>query len=113
MRPIMRIRAAIIGAALGALAAVVVHYPLTESARLALALFLALTACIYLGALLAQKQTVLTAFGELLVGTGVFVCSFLGIVSSASWLAAGRIVITIVYCGPDPNRMMHRGTHGS
>lgn len=85
----MRIRAAIIGAALAALAAVVVHYPLAGSARLLLALFLALTACVYLGALLAQKQTALTTVGELLVGTGVFICSFLGIVSSASWLAAG------------------------
>ena len=75
----MRIRAAIIGAALAALAAVVVHYPLTGSARLLLALFLALTACVCLAALLVQTQTSLTTVGELLVGTGVFVGAFLGV----------------------------------
>ena len=88
----MRIRAAIIGATLAILAAVVVHYPLTGSARLLLALFLALTACVYLGALLVQKQTMLTTVGELTVGAGVFASSFLGVVSSALWLAAGYVL---------------------
>lgn len=85
----MRIRAAIIGAALAMLAAVVVHYPLAGSARLALALFLALTACVYLGALLAQTQTPLTTVSELVVGGIVFLCAFLGMAFSALWLAVG------------------------
>lgn len=88
----MRTRAAIIGAALAMLAAVVAHYPLTGSARLLLALFLALTACVYLGALLAQTQALLTTVGELLVGTGIFVCAFLGVTFSALWLAAGYML---------------------
>jgi hypothetical protein len=85
----MRIQAAIIGATLAVLVAVVVHYPLAGSARLLLALFLALTVCLYLGALLAQTQTLLTTVGELLVGGVVFACAFLGAAFSALWLAAG------------------------
>ena len=46
----------------------------------------------YLGALLAQTQTLLTTVGELMVGAGVFASSFLGAVSSALWLAAGCVL---------------------
>ncbi|MFQ5759969.1 MAG: DUF6010 family protein [Acidiferrobacterales bacterium] len=88
----MRIRGAIVGAALGALAAAAIHYLLAGSARPLLALFLALTACVYLGALLAQTQTLLTTVGELLVGGAVFVCAFLGVAFSALWLVAGYVL---------------------
>lgn len=85
----MRISGAIVGAALAVLAGATIHYSFAASARVLLALFLALTACVYLGALLAQKQPMFTAAGELAVGGTVFVFAFLGVVSSASWLTAG------------------------
>lgn len=84
-----RKRGALIGLALAAIAAVVIHGPLASQGRVLLGLFLALTACVYLGALLAQKQTKTVAAAELAVGALVFLCSFLGVASSVLWLAAG------------------------
>jgi hypothetical protein len=78
---------------LGLVAAVVavsgLHLPFPEYSRLVLALFLALTGCVYLGALLAQTQKASTALMELGVAGAVFGCSFLGMTSSPLWIAAG------------------------
>ena len=87
-----RIKGALIGLTLAVIAAVLILGPLASQGRVLLGLFLALTACVYLGALLAQKQTKLVAVAELTVGTFVFLCSFLGVTSSVLWLAAGYAV---------------------
>ena len=77
-----RNKGSLIGLALAAIAAVVILGPLASQGRVLLGLFLALTACVYLGALLAQKQTKTVAAAELTVGALVFLCSFLGVASS-------------------------------
>ena len=74
-----RNKGALIGLALAAIAAVLILGPLASQGRVLLGLFLALTACVYLGALLAQKQTKTVAAAELTVGALVFLCSFLGV----------------------------------
>ena len=80
------------GFGLAVIAAVLVHGPLASQGRVWLGLFLALTACVYLGALLAQKQTTGVAGSELAAGALVFVCSYLGVTSSVLWLAVGYAV---------------------
>ena len=84
-----RNKGALIGLGLAAIAVVVILGPLASQGRVLLGLFLALTACVYLGALLAQKQTKPVAAAELTVGALVFLCSFLGVASSVLWLAVG------------------------
>lgn len=88
----MRIRAAVAGAALAVVVAAALHQPWIAGGRLLLGLFLALTACVYLGALLAQKQGVVTTLGEMAVALAVFACAFLGVAGSAVWLAVGYAV---------------------
>jgi hypothetical protein len=85
----MRIRAALFGLSAAVVAAAGVHWPFPTYARLVLALFLALTACVYLGALLAQPSPRVTAVLELGVAGAVFACSLLGMTASAYWLAVG------------------------
>ena len=77
-----RNKGSLIGLALAAIAAVLILGPLASQGRVLLGLFLALTACVYLGALLAQKQSKTVAAAELTVGALVFLCSFLGVASS-------------------------------
>ena len=87
-----RIRGAIAGAALALLAISAVHYPLARVSVPLLSLFLALTACVYLGALLAQTQRPAVVAAESAVALVVFVCAALGTLASAGWLAAGYAV---------------------
>lgn len=83
------------GAALGAILAVVaitgLHWPLRSEALNGLALFLALTACVYPGALLAQSTASATAASELAVGIAVFAAAWLGVAHDPLWLAAGYL----------------------
>jgi hypothetical protein len=57
-----------------------------------LALFLALTACVYPGALLAQRQKLQVMLSELTLMLVVFVCAFFGTIDSMMWLAAGYAI---------------------
>ncbi|MEN8144131.1 MAG: DUF6010 family protein [Gemmatimonadota bacterium] len=66
-----------------------IHGPLAETGHLALALFLALTACTYPGALLAQKSSATTALFELALAAAVFVLAYMGATGSIVWLRAG------------------------
>lgn len=84
-----RLRGAFVGAALAVVAAVGLHFPLAGAAVALLSLFLALTACVYLGALLAQRQTAAVVLSELAVGAVVFLCAIFGTLGSVLWLAAG------------------------
>ena len=80
------------GAALALIAVAAIHFPFAEIGVPLLSLFLALTACVYLGALLAQDQKHGVVLAELTVGLLVFVCAILGTLASAGWLAAGYAV---------------------
>lgn len=76
----------------GALAAAVLlglHWPGRPYATELLACFLAFTACVYPGGLLAQAQRRGTVAAELAVALLVLACAVLGLVQSALWLAAG------------------------
>lgn len=84
-----RLTGALVGAALATVAAVAIHFPLAGIGVPLLALFLALTACVYLGALLAQPQTTGVALSEIAVGFAVFLCAIFGTLGSVLWLAAG------------------------
>ena len=85
----MAIRAALLGAVAAIVGLAGVHLPFPSQSWLVLALFLALTACVYLGALLAQPQRRGTQAAELTVGATVFACAFLGMAASPLWLAGG------------------------
>ena len=80
------------GAALALISISAVHFPLKHIGVPLLSLFLALTACVYLGALLAQAQRPMVVVAESMVGLAVFVCALLGAVASAGWLAAGYVI---------------------
>jgi hypothetical protein len=57
-----------------------------------MALFLALTACVYPGALLAQSQRPATALAELAVAGAVYACALLGMTTTAAWLTVGYVL---------------------
>lgn len=84
-----RIKSGLSGGALALIAVVAIHFPFAEIAVPLLSLFLALTACVYLGALLAQRQSPAVVISEFAVGLSVFLCAILGTLVSAGWLAAG------------------------
>ena len=86
------LRDSLVGAVLAVVVLTLIHGPLASHGRLLLALFLALTACVYLGALLAQRQSMGVAGAELVVSSIVFACSFLGLTASVHWLAAGYLI---------------------
>lgn len=85
-------RGALLGLCLAVAAVVGLHWPLESQAEVGLALFLALTACVYPGALLAQVTARNVAVGELTVGIVVFACAWLGLLYGAVWLAVGYAV---------------------
>jgi len=87
-----RIRGTLTGGALALIAIVGIHLPLAEIGVPLLSLFLALTACVYLGALLAQQQGLRVVLAESAVSLIVFVCAILGMLVSARWLAAGYAI---------------------
>lgn len=84
-----RARGAITGAVTAVVVVAALHYPAAATSMTLLALFLALTACVYLGALLAQRQTAAIAVSELIVGSTVFLCAVLGLLVSDIWIAVG------------------------
>jgi hypothetical protein len=81
------------GALLGLCGAIVavagLHWPLENQSRRGLALFLALTACVYPGALLAQSVPLAAAVAETLVGAVVFACAWLAFPFGSIWLTIG------------------------
>ncbi len=83
------------GAALGAILAVVamfgLRWPLESEALNGLALFLAFTACVYPGALLAQHAKRGVAASETAVAAAVFATAWLGVAHHPLWLAAGYL----------------------
>jgi hypothetical protein len=85
----MKLRAALLGLTAALVGIVGVHLPFPAYSRLVLALFLALTACVYPGALLAQTAKPTTALAELAVAGVVYGCALLGMTHSAVWLAVG------------------------
>lgn len=87
-----RTQAILTGSALAGVAAAAVHAPFAAVAVPLLALFLSLTACVYLGALLAQRQPPGVVVAELAVSLVVFACAFAGSIAGASWLAVGYAV---------------------
>ena len=84
-----RIKGALIGAILAIAAIAGLHSPRTGVAVTLLSLFLALTACVYLGALLVQPQKRGIVLSEFAVGAAVFLCAVLGALVSTIWLAVG------------------------
>lgn len=84
-----RLRPVLLGGTAAAVAIASVHGPLAETGHLSLALFLALTACTYPGALLAQKPATATAASELVVAAAVLVLAYMGATGSVVWLGAG------------------------
>jgi len=88
-RRTLTIRAALLGVCLAAAAILGAHWSQDVQTRIGLALFLALTACVYPGALLAQSASMWTAAAEFAVGGLVFVCAWLGLALGAAWLAVG------------------------
>ena len=85
----IRLRGAGAGAALAIVAVLGIHFPLARFGIPLLSLFLALTACVYLGALLAQSQRTPVVISELVVGLIVFVSAALGLLVSPVWLVFG------------------------
>ncbi len=89
---LVKLRAALLGLVAAVVAVLGIHLPFPAFSQLVLALFLSLTACVYLGALLAQAQSRGTWTAELAVATAVFACSLLGMAASTVWLAVGYAI---------------------
>ena len=87
----MVIRAAALGAVLAVFAIFGLHWPLESETLNGLALFLAFTACVYPGALLAQHVGHGVAAAEIGVAAAVFATAWLGVAHHPLWLAAGYL----------------------
>lgn len=85
------VRPAAGGLALAAGMILFVHWPAERYSIELLACFLALTACVYPGALLAQSAPTPVAAAELAIGAGVFVCAVLALTVSPLWLVVGYV----------------------
>jgi len=86
---VVKIRAVVLGLCLAVVAIIGAHWSHEAQARIGLALFLAPTACVYVGALLAQSTSTLTAAAEFAIGGLVFICAWLSLALGAMWLAVG------------------------
>jgi hypothetical protein len=82
-------KAFVIGVVLGLAFLLLVHSVPPQPARQMIALFLAFTACVYAGALLAQEMPARFALAELLVACVVFALAVVGLRASTTALAAG------------------------
>jgi hypothetical protein len=82
----------LIGIVLGILFVFFVHTIPPQPARQIIALFLAFTACVYAGAVLAQKLPNNYVFLELAVAIMVFSLSVVGLRASTTSLAVGYII---------------------
>ena len=87
----MSTRAATLGALLAVFAIVGLHWPLENEALTGLALFLAFTACVYPGALLAQHSRPWVTVSEMGVGAAIFLCAWLGVAQHPLWIAVGYV----------------------
>lgn len=87
----MLVRGSALGFVLALAAMFGLHWPLQSEALNGLALFLALTAFVYPGALLAQRAGRAVAAAEIAVGAVVFVTAWLGVAQHPLWLAAGYL----------------------
>jgi hypothetical protein len=85
-------KSALVGIVLGLAFVLLVHSVPPQPARQLIALFLALTACVYCGALLAQSVPSHFAALELVVAGAVFACAVVGLRASTSYLAAGYVL---------------------
>src|SRR5262249_51996560 len=88
-KPAVAGRAALLGLCAAFVAIIGAHWSHETQARTGLALFLALTACVYPGATLAQATTRTTTAVEIVICGLVFTCAWLGISLHVSWLAVG------------------------
>lgn len=82
----------LIGIVLGLLFVLLVHTVQPQPARQLIALFLASTACVYCGALLAQPAPARFVALEVAMGMAVFACAVVGLRASTSALAAGYVL---------------------
>ncbi len=82
----------VVGLVLGLLFVLLVHTIPPQPARQAIALFLAFTACVYAGAMLAEKPAAGTVLIELAIAAIVFCCAAVGLRAQTGWLAAGYVL---------------------
>jgi hypothetical protein len=82
----------IAGALLGLVCVVLVHAIPRQTERQVIALFLAFTACVYFGALLAQRVPARVVVLELAVAAVVFGLAVVGLRASTGSLAAGYAI---------------------
>jgi hypothetical protein len=82
----------VVGIVLGLLFVLLVHTIPPQPARQIIALFLAFTACVYAGAVLAQKLAGKFVFLELAIAIMVFSLSVVGLRASTTSLALGYII---------------------
>jgi hypothetical protein len=86
------LRPFLLGIVLGLAFVLLVHSVPPQPARQLIALFLAFTACVYGGALLAQSVPGQVAGLELLLSAVVFACAVVGLRASTPYLAAGYVL---------------------
>jgi len=82
----------VIGLVLGLLFVLLVHTIPPQPARQVIALFLAFTACVYAGAMLSEKPSMLFVVLELAIAAAVFACAVVGLRASTQSLAAGYVL---------------------
>jgi hypothetical protein len=86
------IKSFLVGIVLGLAFVVLVHSVPPQPARQLIALFLALTAGVYCGALLAQSVPSHFVALELAITGAVFACAVVGLRASTPYLAAGYVL---------------------
>lgn len=100
----MWLRASALGAIMALLAIIALHWPLENEALTGLALFLALTACVYPGALLAQEANSRTVLCEVCFSMAIFACAWVG-------LAIYPLLIAFGYAGHGLWDWLHHTEH--
>lgn len=88
----LQLRSFLAGVVLGILFIVGVHSIPPQPARQIIALFLAFTACVYAGALLAQNLSVKLIVPELAIAAIVFSLAVVGLRASTTSLALGYVI---------------------
>ena len=92
MECVMFLRASVLGLVLAVCAIAGLHWPLRNEVLNGLALFLAFTACVYPGALLAQRAAPWATLAEIAIGLGVLACAWLGVTHDPLWIVVGYLV---------------------
>lgn len=87
----MGMRAAVFGAVIAVVAIAVLHWPFENQVLNGLALFLAFTACVYPGALLAQQSSRRTVVSEIGAGGATFVLAWMGVAYHPLLIALGYV----------------------